>query len=547
MDGTGSEVLVAGAGPTGLLSACLLRRLGIDTRIVDQRPRPDVASGSVMVSSRSLELLASIGLAGRLQERGRAMRRVDVHAYGARVASVRLDPAFTRATAWPFMLMLPQAEIEAALIDALEASGEQVEWGVRVTSVEQDLAGVRVRTRHDGLGDSTLHAAWLLGADGSESVVRRAIGLGFEAAGRPHRMLVGEALIEGLPDPGHAHLFLDGERVGMVLPLAGETRCRVMTLDLRMPEVPGFVDGPAGGEPLALAELQQAFSQVVGGEVVLRDPAWLRRFEGHQRRTDRRREGRVLVAGDAARFGSPAIGQGVDAGLMDAANLAWKLAAVLKGGVDDALLDTFEAERSPVAHESQQFADQLLGLADGRAGWRGRARMLLAPRWPGDAFGLEGLQEVLLRRFGQFDLAYPPNRYLDGESSGRPPRPGERAPDARLPGGSRVLDLLAGYRFALLALSRRPLSPGDLDRAEGALAVLREAGAVTCLVAQPATRAPACPGSAEPAEVHGRYGLADEDAQALVLLRPDGQVAWCAESFDWMACARALAALGAGR
>ena len=215
-----------------------------------------------------------------------------------------------------------------------------------------------------------------------------------------------------------------------------------------------------------LAELQAAFSQATGMDVTLADPVWTTRYRAHRRGVSCYREGRVFVAGDAAHIRSPAGGQGMNTGLQDAANLAWKLAAVLRGAAPD-LLDTYAAERRPVGQQVMATSDLMFSAAAGRTGWEATMRDWIARLVTSATSNVRSVQQRAFRTLSELDIAYPPSLVCEdaapalGEAG---PQVGQRAPNAAIARHTDVFDLLVGYGFTVLALSRKPLERDEARR-----------------------------------------------------------------------------------
>jgi 2-polyprenyl-6-methoxyphenol hydroxylase-like FAD-dependent oxidoreductase len=538
-DGDRCEVLVVGAGPTGLLAALLLRRQGIDVRIVDRNAEPSRESRAFAVSARTLELFASLGLVDALLQRGVIDTGIGFYVSGEWVGGLDFDHASAPDTPFRFILMLPQTETEAVLLDALDDAWLAVEREVEVTGLTLQADGVRVEAQDPSGAATTLHARYVIGADGAHSIVRHALDLRFEGAPYPQNFLLGDVAVDWPLDHGRFRVFVHADRIGLYFPLDGTGMSRVMTTDLR-----ANPDEHAAPE-LALPELQAAFAEATCLPVTLSKPEWLTRFRTHHRAVDRYREGPVFVAGDAAHIHSPAGGQGMNTGLQDAANLAWKLVSVLRGGASDALLDSYGSERLPVAQEVLRFTDRIFSAAAGQAGWRARLRDALAPMLVGPASALDVVQDRAFRKFAQIDIAYAPGAAVADLPKGPAPRPGERAPNAQLTRHRDLFDLLSGYRFHVLALSRRRLSADEAGSLADALASLSGERVAAHLLARMTVGTHGAVERVERADLFERYGLAAEDAQALLLVRPDGVVAWRAESLDLPACIVFLRRLGA--
>jgi 2-polyprenyl-6-methoxyphenol hydroxylase-like FAD-dependent oxidoreductase len=526
------EVLVVGAGPTGLMAATLLKRCGVDVRIVDQRAAPSAESRAFAVSARSLELFASLGLADRLIARGAITSGIEILVSGRRAGALDYDKVTAPDAPFRFILMAPQSETEAVLIEALDEAGLRVDRELAIKGFAQNADTVRVTGKRADGTPLTLSARYLLGADGAHSLVRTTLDLAFDGAKYPQRFLLGDVEVDWPLDHGRFRVFMHGERIGLFFPLQGSTLSRVMTTDLHA-EAGGDPTHPA---PLALEDLQAAFAEATCQPVTLRNPAWLTRFRTHHRAVDRYRVGRVFVAGDAAHIHSPAGGQGMNTGLQDAANLAWKLAAVLRHGAGDAILDTYQSERLPVAKDVLRFTDRLFGLAAGQSGARARLRDLAAKALVGPASLLAAVQEAAFRKFGQIDLHYPPSR-VAAEGAG------DRAPDAQLSRHRDLFDVLEGYRFHLLVLSRQPLDVDAAGRLLDELAALNAAGVDTHLLVRQAGGRQDGVEIVERSDVFERYAVGAEDGQATVLVRPDGYVAWRSDTLDIAGCAHFLQAM----
>ena len=527
------DVLIIGAGPTGLMVAYLLRRCGVDVRVIDKRLEPSAESRAGVMSSRSVELFASLGLEERIFAHGVPNSDFDIFVGGRHVGGFHFDHAHANDTPFRFITMIPQAGTEAVLIEALTKAGLAVDRGVEAKAFHQDDDGVTVDAVAANGTALTLRARYLVGADGAHSLVRHGLGLTFEGAKYPQGFLLGDVQVDwDLPEK-RFRVFLSGDRLGLYVPFQGHGAARVMTTDLNPPQT-----HDQAWSHLDLADLQAGFSEAAGRPVRLHDPVWLTRFSSQHRVVDRYRVGRVFVAGDAAHIHSPAGGQGMNTGLQDAANLAWKLAAVLQERAGDALLDTYEAERLPVAKHVLELSDRMFDAAAGQTGWRSRLRDALAPLVIGPASQLDRVQTLAFRALSQIDVGYAEPDTGKGASS---PHAGERAPDAPLRRGRDLFDLIAGYGFTVLAFSRRRLNAHEVDSLSAALDALP--GVTGRIAARLDTPFHPRVERVERAELFERYGLAADDAQALLLVRPDGFIAWRGNSLDVSAARHALAAL----
>ena len=332
-------VLIVGAGPTGLVLAIELARRGVPFHLVDRRPEPLGRDRAVAVKSRTLEIFESLGLADKFLQRGRILQGVNLFSGEAKVASVALDGL---DSPFPFMLSIPEDETEHILTEQLEQLGGRVERGVEFVGLEQGERNVRARLRSLDDGDRTLEASWIVGSDGIHSGVREAIGDQFEGHDYPALWGVADAHLSGWRQPGdHATVQIEPP-VLIAFPLR-DGRWR-------------FTFRPKSKDDDVLATVGARLAAISPG-AALQDPDEPQLFHTHARIARRYRIGRVLLAGDAAHASTPFEGHGMNSGIHDAYNLGWKLALVVAGAAPESLLDSYEAERRPVAQAIARSGD----------------------------------------------------------------------------------------------------------------------------------------------------------------------------------------------
>ncbi|WP_267425721.1 FAD-dependent monooxygenase [Methylobacterium sp. GC_Met_2] len=540
---TDCDVLVVGAGPTGLMAATLLARRGVRVRILDARSEASRESRAFAIQARTMELFQQIGLVDTFLDQGIVNPGIDFFVGGRRVGGFDYDRAASPDTPYPFIFLLPQSRTEAILIDDLSRHGVMVERDVTVTGLDQDGGGVTVHADSASSGSIEVRARYVIGADGAHSAVRKVLGLTFAGAKYAPTFLLADCRIDWPAGSGLDHdrfrVFLHGASVALFLPLNG-TRCsRVMATDHS-----GRVD--AGGEAatrLGLPELERAFSEAAGLAVRLSEPAWTTRYRVHHRGVDHYGRGRAFLAGDAAHIHSPAGGQGMNTGLQDAANLAWKLAAVIRDRSPADLLDTYDAERRPVGQQVVDTSDRMFTAVAGQTGWEATIRDWLARPVSAAIAHLDAVQHRAFRRLGQLEIAYPVGSYVgDGASalghSG--PQVGHRAPNAAVSRDQSVFDLTTGYGFTVLAFSRKALERDMRHRIVDELDALRRDGVTAYLIARNAIGRDGRSVAATSPDAFDRYGLRERDGQAIYVIRPDGYVAWRGEGLDVAGCGRFL-------
>jgi 3-(3-hydroxy-phenyl)propionate hydroxylase len=468
---TRHDLVIAGAGPTGMMLAAELALGGVDVVVVERRPTRDLdGTRAGGLHARTIEVLDQRGIAGRFLSQGQVMQ----------VAGFALIPLDISdfPTRHPYGLALWQEPTERILAEWVDELGVPVRRGCEVTGVVQDEAGVDVQLA----AAPPLRARYLVGCDGGRSVVRKAAGIGFPGWDASVGFLIAEAEFDGDPELG---IRRDAEGINGLGRLE-DGRVRVL------------VSEPAGasGAPV-LDDLRDALLRVYGGDFGLRDAAWLSRFTDATRQAESYRDRRVLLAGDAAHVHSPSGGQGLNLGVQDAVNLGWKLAQVVRGISPDDLLDTYHAERHPVGARVLQITMAQMALA------RGDARIDALRDVVADLLGMDEPRRRLAGIMSGLDI-----HYDLGEGH---PLLGRRVPDLDLEtadGVTRVFTLLHPARPVLLDLGAPPrLDPGPwADRVVHVAA--RCAGPWQLPVLGPV------------------------EPPAALLIRPDGHVAWVGVGTD---------------
>jgi 2-polyprenyl-6-methoxyphenol hydroxylase-like FAD-dependent oxidoreductase len=333
---TTDQVLVVGAGPVGLVAACQLARHGVPVRVVDALAQPTTESRAVSLHARSMEMLASLGVLPRLEARG---RRIPALAFldGATGHERARLPVTHVPSRHPYILDVPQPDTEAVLAERAAELGIVVERGTTLTALAQDADGVTATLRTSA-GEETARVGWVVGADGGHSATRELVGTKLVGGFHGQHFAMADLDVDTAFAPDAIRMFPHSGGMGILFPLAGE-RARIMF----------EVEDPGADAPDPTLEMFQTLAdERMGGAVRLRDPRWLTYFTVHHAQVPRYRFDRVLLAGDAAHIHSPAGAQGMNTGIQDAANLAWKLALVAAHRADALLLESYDAERHPV-------------------------------------------------------------------------------------------------------------------------------------------------------------------------------------------------------
>ncbi|MEV7082724.1 FAD-dependent monooxygenase [Streptomyces sp. NPDC093516] len=470
------SVIVVGAGPAGLLLAGDLAATGVPVTLLEKRPRGiSNLSRAFVLHARTLEQFDARGLADEVESTGRPLDSLRL--FGR--LSVDLS---TLPSRFNHLLVIPQYEVEKVLWRRAVEAGVDIRHETELTGLVQDPDGVTVEVRTAAGQTRHLRAAYVVGTDGVRSAVREAIGLPF-----PGRSVIRSVVLADVRLAEEPETLLTADAVGdafAFLAPFGDGYHRVIAWN-RARDVPD-------SEPVGLDEVKEVTRLALGRDFGMHDPRWMSRFHSDERQVPAYRVGRVFLAGDAAHVHTPAGGQGMNTGLQDAANLGWKLAAVVRGHADAALLDSYQTERHPVGRAVLRSSGGIVRLAMAKAPWTLALRAALT---------------------GFLDTVGPARRKAIGTITGigfRYPAPrgahrltGRRVPDVALAGG-RLYEALRGGRFVLIAPPEYRDGGGRADR----LAV-----------------------------EHWRSGRG-----TAVLVRPDGYVAWAADAAEPAAIEEALAA-----
>jgi 2-polyprenyl-6-methoxyphenol hydroxylase-like FAD-dependent oxidoreductase len=417
-----TEVFIVGAGPSGLVAGLQLAAWGVDFRIIDSKETFSENSRAVGIQPRSLEIFEQMGLVADFLAKGRKAVGVDFHT-GRRVVEINLFSAGEGRTAYPFLLLLEQGETEKIFHSRLLAEGHEVEWGTEVIGVEvqEDTALLTLKKKN---GEETVRTRWLIAADGAKSFVRHAMGIPFAGSTYEQRYAVVDVKsVEGKADRNHLNLNLNRAGFILLLPLSRTNSYRLITT------FPPFFED--GGRDPGFEDIQRHVAGLFPGGLHIAEPRWYSNFRIHSRRVGRFQHGPVFFVGDAAHVHSPVGAQGMNTGIQDSYNLAWKLAMVIKGFQPAAILESYNQERSPVAQALLNTTDRVFRLINRRGWFFGIFRTNVYPDLIKLLSSLPAARSRLFEAVSQLGIRYSEGLLVADGGEGFPskaPRPGERLP-----------------------------------------------------------------------------------------------------------------------
>jgi 2-polyprenyl-6-methoxyphenol hydroxylase-like FAD-dependent oxidoreductase len=428
-----TQIMIVGAGPVGLTLACELARYGVQVRIVDKAAQRTDKSKALVLWSRSLELMdRGIGTRHFL-ENGFNVQAVNFISGEKLVGHVDMNSV---DTPYPFAMMIPQSETERLLEARLQELGVTVERRVEAVAITAEPEGTRTTLRgSDGQQEEVL-ADWLVGCDGAHSIVRHALGASFDGETNESDWMLGDIHMTGYPVPDtEASIYWHRDGAFIIFPIS-PGRYRVIA------------DLPASGEAApptpTLDKVQTIIDRRGPGNLKAFDPIWLAGFRINGRKVSKYRWGRAFLAGDAAHVHSPAGGQGMNTGMQDAFNLAWKLALVVHGTCREALLDSYSPERSYVGDQVLKSAGALTTVGTLRNPVAQTLRDMVGHLM----LGLTTVQHAFANNMTMVTVGYPDSPLNGPSLHGVGPKPGHRFPPIM---GQVALGSGARPKFALLA------------------------------------------------------------------------------------------------
>ena len=441
-----TEVLIAGAGPTGLALACQFIRYGVDFVIIDKKETTTPFSKAIGVQARTLEIYEQINLAQSMVEMGKKTTSVRMIEGGEERAKVDLSKLGEGMSPYPYLLIVEQGKHEHLLHTFMQDHGKEVIWQTTLESFSQDESGVTAIVANVNGEKQTIEARYLVAADGAKSMVRHELGLTFEGSTFERLFYVADVQIHWEFPHDMLTACLAKDRSTAFFPMPGTDRYRIVGV------FPDDSDKKEG--EVLYEEIEQQIREDSQLELDIYKVNWFSTYKVHSRGVNKFSEGRCFLAGDSAHIHSPAGAQGMNTGIQDGYNLAWKLALVLRGDAGEKLLATYNEERVVNAKRLLETTDRMFDLLVNPAWLLSFIRTNIFPHVANFALGLESVNQFIFPLISQIGINYR-HRSLSSDIGDFGPRAGDRMPYFLIDGKS-IYDRLHAPSFHLLTFTNNP-------------------------------------------------------------------------------------------
>jgi 2-polyprenyl-6-methoxyphenol hydroxylase-like FAD-dependent oxidoreductase len=440
-----TNVIIVGAGPTGLSLACQLSRYGVDFVIIDKNQGVTPYSKALGVHARTLEIYEQMNLAQKAIERGTIAGKVRMLEGGEIRGEVQLSNVGQGLSPYPYMLVLEQSKNEQLHYDYLQSHDHDVLWQTELESFSQDERGVTALVKTSAGESLTIEGTYLVGCDGPKSTVRHALGLAFEGSTFERLFYVADVEIDWQYSHDALHVCLARNSVVAFFPMRGDKRWRI---------VGSFPEGLDKGEgDILYEEIEQRIKDEAELALEISHVNWFSVYKVHARHVEKFSAGRCFLAGDAAHIHTPAGGQGMNTGIQDAYNLAWKMALVLQGSADERILNTYNEERLPNAKRLLETTDRMFNLAAGTDWLFGLIRTTVFPPLAKYILSIEAVRKRFFLLISQTGINYRDSSLSAHDGDGEfAVKAGERMPYFLVDGKS-IYDKLHKPKFHLLTFS----------------------------------------------------------------------------------------------
>lgn len=442
-----TSVLIIGAGPTGLMMACQLSRMGISCIIVDGKKGPTRESRALVVQARSLEIYDQMGIAQKAIDNGTLITKIKLYGPRGQLAEVPFQDIGRGLSKFPQVLVFEQSKNEALLYEDLKEHGGDVMWECELISFSQTKEKVQATVKSERGATLEISADWMVAADGARSVVRRDLKLSFEGGTYEHIFYVADTALPTHTMWEHDGLSLYFSRKAFLglFPMQGERRFRA---------IGALPKSYQNEHPEQFEEIAPLIEKDVKLPLHFEDTRWFSVYRLHHRRVNDFSAARIFLTGDAAHIHSPAGGQGMNTGLQDTYNLAWKLAFTIRGLVKPMILDSYQQERLPIAKRLMITTDRGFAVLNSDKLIPVMMRMLVVPYVFPLLARAKSFRQLAFRTISQIQIRYPKSILSRKVALGKL-KTGMRLPYVAFDDGSSLYDKMKGMKFHLLILANK--------------------------------------------------------------------------------------------
>ncbi len=438
--------MIIGAGPTGLALACQLARFGIDFLIIDEKETTTPFSKAIGVQTRTMEIYEQFGLADKLIESGSKANGVQLVEGGKVRGKINLTSFGKGLSPYPFLLIVEQGKHESILYDYLRSKDKEVIWNTTLESFTQNESGVYAEIKNSRGKTETIESKYLIGCDGAHSVVRHGLNINFGGSTFERLFYVADVKIDWKFSHDCLYVNLGENTLTAFFPMVGEKRWRIVGT------FPEEIDRSEGD--IVYEEIEQQVKDDTHLEFDVTEVNWFSVYKVHSRVVDKFSEGRCFLAGDSAHIHTPAGAQGMNTGIQDGYNLAWKLAAVINEGADKDLLETYNEERLPNAKSLLNTTDRMFDLAAGEEWYLTFFRLHILPHVAHFITDIDAFRKFIFPLISQIGISYRESS-LSKAAGDFKIKAGDRMPWFKIDGTS-IYDRLREPKFHVIYFSKDP-------------------------------------------------------------------------------------------
>lgn len=447
-------VLIVGAGPTGLMMACELERHGIPFRIIDKKSEPTQGSNATWIQARTLEIFDTLGIVDCFLKRGHKCETINFYIKGKVSATISLAQI---DSTYPFVLMLPQSETEQLLNDRLKESKICVERSLELVNIKQTNHGIMSTIRLSNGDTEDFTSDWLIACDGANSTVREKSSIPFPGEDFPEQFMVADAKMSSFLSTNEIHAFVDK---GTIFPERG-TLFSAFPWGLNDYRLSAnlYLENPR--QTFTEQEVREVVAERTYGNYIVKSVSWISPFWIHSKIVDQMQHGSIFLAGDAAHIHSPAGGQGMNTGMQDAFNLAWKLALVIKRKANVSLLKSYQSERFPIVKKVVDQTDYYTNMVLFNKSFFNQLKKLNH-----EILAHPHLSKKIGEQLTQLDIHYKKSPVInyEGKPNAKSPLQGERAPNVRINDSKKLYEYLSNTLHNILLFTGNNPSEDELDK-----------------------------------------------------------------------------------